>query len=1103
MRAIRNGIFFTFLIFTWFCSFSQNPADSVLANQYFAKGDSLLRGDQFLNSADHFRSAAELYKKIKNWEKLVHSLNKISQCYRRYGDYKEAGKYNQRVRSLCAKYLDEEHAQMAIYYSNSGHIHKAKGNYQPALEDFKKALEIKQKSAGGGLTGFANSYNDIGLAFYRLELYDSSLFYHHAALDLESELNGPNSRLMGHCKLNIGNIYYMKRNYDLAQKYYYQALSTHNKTLPNQSLSIALCLMNIGFVNYQKGNFDLALDFLQRALLIRRKTLKPNHPRVARCLHFMGSTLQAQGKYNKALDYFQRSLDMKKEIYGEDHRETNRDYYSIGICYRYIGAHEKALEHNFKALDNSLKAFGQYHPDIIRNYNAIGNAYKQVGEYDLAIEYFEKCLSLSEKVFLPYQIEFGWYNNNLGEAYGGKGDYQKAADYMNKALRIKKKTLGLSHPSTISSTFKLGRIYSGMGKMDLALQYYQEAICANIPDFQNSSVYANPPLNKSVNQNHLLKCLQLKALELEKRYLRNEEVKDLIISLETYQLADTLIGKIRKSNQRFEDKVHFAQSTDMVYKGAVRVCNTLFNLTRDHMYNVLGFYFAERNKDAILRQNFTDNRAKKIGMLPDSIIQSERTLKVDQSYYQSRVIEFENSNHAFDSIEYITYQNRLFETNYRLDSLTEWLEESYPRYYDIKYRNNILSVEDAQNKLDNGQLVLSYFEEDSAFYAFAITKTNFQVHHIKKDEKLKLHIKQYRNSLDPDFISSDPAKAFESFTSSSNHLHNRLVAPNLDQLTHDIDHLIIIPDGDLANIPWDIFTTAQASVSDGPDYASLRYLLNDYSISYGHSVSLLFQDFYSHAGDPENSVLAFAPTYPMDQEEVAYENLSSEFRDELVPLTWNLSELEEISKYFTGNFLSGSSATEKVFKKEAGNYRILHLAMHALVDHENPMLSSLVFTHVPDSLEDAMLQTHELFNMELSADMVVLSACNTGIGKMQKGEGIMSLGRGFSYAGCPSVVMSHWSVDDRSTSELMGAFYRHIAEGLSKDKALRQAKLDFLSSAHGQQTHPYYWGSFVVTGNAGPLLHSKNNQWLYLLILSIVIGFVIFFYWYGKIHSLK
>lgn len=318
-------------------------------------------------------------------------------------------------------------------------------------------------------------------------------------------------------------------------------------------------------------------------------------------------------------------------------------------------------------------------------------------------------------------------------------------------------------------------------------------------------------------------------------------------------------------------------------------------------------------------------------------------------------------------------------------------------------------------------------------------------------------------------------------------MYQSLLQPILVDIPSEIEELIIIADGEMASIPWELLIQEKPGESD-IDYGNLKYLLKDFTISYAYSATLLFNEHFETHTSPSNMVLAFAPSYPTIEDSTAYSsvgNLKSNFRNALVPLQWNTEEVESIRKNLKGNYFTSGLATESAFKKEAANHRILHLSMHALVDHEDPMLSKLVFTPDNDSIEDGMLHTYELFNMNLSAEMVVLSACETGIGEFRKGEGVMSLGRAFAYSGCPSVIMSHWSVDDESTAELMALFYQYINDGEDKASAMRRAKLDFLDQAIGPKKHPFYWGGFIILGNTDPL-EAENYlaYWIWLFVLG-------------------
>lgn len=180
-------------------------------------------------------------------------------------------------------------------------------------------------------------------------------------------------------------------------------------------------------------------------------------------------------------------------------------------------------------------------------------------------------------------------------------------------------------------------------------------------------------------------------------------------------------------------------------------------------------------------------------------------------------------------------------------------------------------------------------------------------------------------------------------------------------------------------------------------------------------------------------------------------------------------EIKAISDILDGQYYYGTEAIEANFKKNATKYSILHLALHGEVDNELPENSKLFFTKVNDSIEDNLLYTHELFSLHIPAELVVLSACNTGTGKIANGEGIMSLGNAFQYAGTQSLLLTNWEVSDQTTPVLMKNFYQNLKEGMTKGKALQQAKLTYLETANIIEADPIYWGGFYLIGNSAAI----------------------------------
>jgi CHAT domain-containing protein/Tfp pilus assembly protein PilF len=226
-------------------------------------------------------------------------------------------------------------------------------------------------------------------------------------------------------------------------------------------------------------------------------------------------------------------------------------------------------------------------------------------------------------------------------------------------------------------------------------------------------------------------------------------------------------------------------------------------------------------------------------------------------------------------------------------------------------------------------------------------------------------------------------------------------------------------------------------------------------------------------------------------------------QDELMDLKWSEKEVRNIARILPGKIFISQDASERNFKQYARDANIIHLATHALIDDNAPLYSRFLFSTANDTIEDGLLHTHELYNMHLNASLAVLSACNTGAGKLVSGEGIMSLARGFMYANCPNVLVSLWPVDDKATAEIMQLFYAGLKRGLNKDNALREAKLTYLKNADEVKSNPFYWANFILIGDANPIHFKQNSNFMVLGLIALVLIFSLVIVFRYKLFSGK
>jgi CHAT domain-containing protein len=257
--------------------------------------------------------------------------------------------------------------------------------------------------------------------------------------------------------------------------------------------------------------------------------------------------------------------------------------------------------------------------------------------------------------------------------------------------------------------------------------------------------------------------------------------------------------------------------------------------------------------------------------------------------------------------------------------------------------------------------------------------------------------------------------------------------------------------------------------------------MNDYRISYTYSATFLAESL-KKGKSLKNSLVAFAPVYTRSINVDSLLGSRQAGISVLQDLPFARMEAEFVTDLIGGKLFINNGAKESVFKSEAGKYDIVHLAMHTILNDQFPMYSKMLFYQEKDTVEDGNLNTYEVYGVPLKAKMVILSSCNTGAGIMHSGEGILSLARGFVYAGSQSVIMSMWEIEDKSGTEIVKSFYRYLKRGATKSNALRKARIDYLKNADMLRSHPYFWSSLVIYGNDASLYYSYK--------LALIIGLI-------------
>ncbi|WP_074407028.1 CHAT domain-containing protein [Aquimarina megaterium] len=1070
--------FFTILSYS---TYAQVTNDTLIASQYFKKADSLLIDKKYDSSIEFFSKALPIYKNAKTWERLAACYNGISENqWRNYKLDKSLANAKKALKTSNT-YLTKDNKEEAYAYDNMGNYYEGKLNFKKALAYYQKALIIRRKIFPEKHVDIALSYANLGLNYYYISEYEKALKHHEKALLIRIKILGAEHYKTGNSYNNIGMVYGRLGKYEKAIEYYKKDLKTILKNFGTNDSALGPYYINIGISYYYLLQYDNALNSFFKTIPIF--TQKNKLFELSLIYNNIGVIYNKKGEYDKAIQYYNKSIEINLKINGEDHVNIADNYMNVGILFHSKKDYKKALLYYKKALPIYKTIHRENSDDMGNIYKNIGDSYTSQKKYELALIYYEKVLKIRKKIFNKENLKISDIYLGIAQLYLEKEIHTSALQYSKKSLNILQNLYGENHFHTIQSQNQIATIHKRQQVYKKAINHFDNALLANTIN-KGSEKYDNTfNPNRYYDLHKLLETLTGKAKTLQLQYLEDQDLKHLDQSIAIYKNVDMIIDQIRQSYQNYQDKVTFAKQVKEVSQDAIAAYLLLYASKKDEQWLEKALYYVEKSKANILMELLNDSHAKNFAGLPSEIIEMGKTLKTNRAFYQSQIID-ELSKTSSDSTKIKDYENELFNLERTQDSLTQILEKNYPKYHQLKYKNDIVSVSDIQQQLDDTTTLLEFFTGDSITYAFSISKHDISVQELSTP-KLTEQIETFRKSI--------IAKNTGAYKQQAYALYNTLIAPVKDKLVGD--QLIVIPDGPLWHLNFELLLT-QKDDSNNP--ALLSYLLKKYAITYANSANLLFTTFKSdQKTKPLQECLAFSfsdSTKIADTYMMSLATLRSAGDD----LPGTRKEIKAISDIIDGQYYFGSQAIEANFKSNAGQYNILHLALHGEVDNERPENSKLYFTKSKDTIEDNLLYSHELFALDIPAELTVLSACNTGSGKIAKGEGIMSLGTAFQYAGTKSLLLTSWEVSDQTTPELMKYFYTNLKAGMHKGKALQQAKLQYLSTANINRTDPFYWGGFYLVGDTTAMQFNNNTQLYWILGLGAVAAILLVVFLYRR-----
>jgi tetratricopeptide (TPR) repeat protein len=1053
--------------------------------------------EEYKKAANHYEIAIQkqMNSSIIDTVFIVRALDKAGWCYFKLENYIKALEYYDRA--LLERGLSTTDTLTAQIFFHRGIVFDWQLKPQKALIDFNDALEIYKKYNLDYRV--AEILNDMGNIYLEIEKYDESLELLNQSLSIYERLG--DEKGISISNFSLGIFYIQRKNFQEAINMLELSLKFESDISTVSRYKIIYQIAE-GYNGW--GKIIEAIDYYKEAteILVSEKKFNLLHIEYKK----IGDLYKWVGEIDRAFEYYNKALEIVRKI--PDEKVLISEYQNaIGILYSLLGDYEVATDYFNEAVKSSKKYNNAY--ESLNAINHIGLIEYDRGNYRNSIKIFKQILTQLKKLEKKtesdssnlYGIFYPVMLSNIGLVYNAWGKFDKALHYHKKSLKISQGSNG--EDAIIADLINIGNIYLEWQKNEIAKNYYNEAleIAIKLGDQRSeANLLINIGLIDTEKRNYDKALGNFRnALGISVQFKDKQSISQALHNIAlTYYHLEELDSALIYSEKSFEiaDKpikvYNLLNISDIYfdleqYQKQIEYCKQALSISQEleeqnliaQCLNCIGYGYSS-----------LASYDKAINYLERSITYNEKLRLTAPGDVKRDYFEV-----LWDP--YIELTSTYINNNDILMAF-EVLERSRSKFFTEQLQGeekdiNIPSIEQIQELLlDNEAMIMYGDSEWDSLYVFVVTKNQFKPFTISSDiltsnlfseDKLSLTdaIKYYHTYL------SNPVWK-EKFHNFSIAFYNHLILPLYDTI-YDKDQLIIITDGNLGLLPFETFINEKG-----------KYMAEMYTIKYIQSARIWGFLKRKQSSDKEESLLAIGGAIynPKTYSEEVIENekmltylkrtvldsistrgsLSDSYATlgyfDLQNLPGSMQEIMDISEIIpNSDMISGKDASEYKIKEMSLNgrlseYKIIHFATHGIVVTDIPELSAIVLSQFEDESngEDGYLRMGEIVELDIKADFVNLSACETGLGKIYKGEGVVGLTQAFMIAGANSVSVTLWPVADESTSIFMREFYKTAeAMDMSYLESMTIVKRKFIYGDFGDEYRkPYYWAPFVYYG---------------------------------------
>ncbi len=891
---------------------------------------------------------------------------------------------------------------------------------------------------------------------------------------------------------DMGKILSIKGQTTVSIEYELKALATGKRIYGEESLKLIKNYNRTANRYLQLGNHEKEDEYRQLAynLLAKNPEKNPKELRMF-CLSRARHELKS-GRTVKSLGFLQQIIEYSDSTKDKTLAEA---YFMLGRIAARNSEKQKALHYQ----NLGLSILKTLNIGVFEIYKKTGDRYFLMQQYDSAKFYFKQSLQSYER---PHRTErYGDVYRDLGRAYFELQDYDSALFafrssnnildqtkvapnkydvnnlWISKCLAIKdhpykalevflevydpfEHLLPTNRGNPLSLLNTLARLYL---KVDSTNKADEVIMLAN--QLNQSQV---GPEQQLYDLNEYLNTQSIKGSIHYRRFQQSNDTEQLRLAYQAMLTGADQITHYPKFDLLVEDSWGYYLKFEDFYEQTIVYGYELWEHTQESELPGQILQVSDQSKSRSLRNSFSNFWAKRIVGVPDSLLQYERLLKERISELKGQVnlkTTKDNLLDTGDSTAILLYQEIQ-----QYQKFVDQLQRRFPEYHQLAYQSEGLNVEHLQDQLTANQVFADFYWASEHLYITKVSSKELTLKRIPVPEDLSLRIENLHQALRSNNLNDYKKVSYWLYESIIEHL----------SLPSDVNRLVIAPHKRLWDLNFDVLSNGTS------------YLTQHLAISYAYAPGLWLVNKQNRQlkKAPLKSVLGL---YFINQaaESAGPLNLSS--------LPGSLNEVSAVRELLDGDFINSWDVGETWLKQSSSNYKILHLAVHGTLDATNPMKSNLLLGR-PGASDDGILYAYELYNMSLNADLAVLSACYSGAGPMTSGEGLLSLGRAFSYAGCHSLVSAAWELNDDATALILKNFYQNLMQGMPKDVALQNAKIAYLDQADNITQHPYFWAGLSVIGDEGPIDLTINTHWQFqrkvilLLIITVIILLLLWLY---------